>query len=151
MQILYSYLRYTDRHLDVFFLLLPVILSEIYEKPRRKDWHYVFGCMPSFLCYLCHFFRLLPPFFPFWFYTEKIFLLQKKLGEGWRAPSPPPHPPLQCLRSWCKSKFLDPRVCEFWKKWFQFVDLDMKKKYQAKETNSIRKINMILTSINIII
>ena len=33
---LYSYLRFTDRVLDVFFFLLAVILSELYEKPRRK-------------------------------------------------------------------------------------------------------------------
>ena len=38
VQILYSYLRYTDRLLGVSFLLLVVILSEFYEKPRREDW-----------------------------------------------------------------------------------------------------------------
>ena len=27
-----------DSFLDVHFLLLAVILSELYEKPRRKDW-----------------------------------------------------------------------------------------------------------------
>ena len=37
VHILYSYLRYTDRLLDLFFLLLAVILSEFHEKPRRKD------------------------------------------------------------------------------------------------------------------
>ena len=37
VQILYTYLRYTDKLLDVFFLLLAVILSELYENPRRKD------------------------------------------------------------------------------------------------------------------
>ena len=31
-------LRYTERLLNVFFLLLAVILSELHEKPRRKDW-----------------------------------------------------------------------------------------------------------------
>ena len=36
-QILYSYLRYTDRLLDAFFLLLGVVLSEFHENPRRKD------------------------------------------------------------------------------------------------------------------
>ena len=49
--------------LDVLFLLLAVILSELYEKPRRnKDWvtekstkknlcerHHFFDCTPSFL------------------------------------------------------------------------------------------------------
>ena len=66
LQILYSCFRYTDRLVDVFFLLLTVMLSELYEKPRRKDlvtekstWknlsegHHIFGCTPSFLC---HFF-----------------------------------------------------------------------------------------------
>ena len=38
MQILYSYLRYTDRPLNVFSLLLAVILLEFHENPRRKDW-----------------------------------------------------------------------------------------------------------------
>ena len=37
VQILYSDLRYTDRPLDVFFLLLAVILSELHENSRRKD------------------------------------------------------------------------------------------------------------------
>ena len=32
MQILYSYIRYTDRLLDVFFLFLAVILSDLHEK-----------------------------------------------------------------------------------------------------------------------
>ena len=56
--------------LDVLFLLLAVILSELYEKPRRnKDWvtekstkknlcerHHFFDCTPSLLCH----FLLLP-------------------------------------------------------------------------------------------
>ena len=37
VQILYSYLRYTDRLLDEFFLLVAVILSNHHENPRRKD------------------------------------------------------------------------------------------------------------------
>ena len=37
VQILNSYLKYPDRLLDVFFLLFAVILSELREKPRRKD------------------------------------------------------------------------------------------------------------------
>ena len=51
--------------LDVFFLLLAVILSELHEKPRsNKDWvtekstyinlcerHHFFDCTPSFLCH----------------------------------------------------------------------------------------------------
>ena len=32
------YIRYTDRLLDMFFLVLAVILSELHENPRRKDW-----------------------------------------------------------------------------------------------------------------
>ena len=36
--ILYSYLRYTNRLLNMFFLLFVVILSELHEKLRRKDW-----------------------------------------------------------------------------------------------------------------
>ena len=48
---------------DVLFLLLAVISSELHEKPRRKDWvtekrakknlcqgHHLFDLMPSFLC-----------------------------------------------------------------------------------------------------
>ena len=37
VQILYSYLKYIDRLLDAFFLLLTVILSELHGKQRRKD------------------------------------------------------------------------------------------------------------------
>ena len=37
MQISHRYVRHTDRLLDVHFLLLAVILSELYEKQRRKD------------------------------------------------------------------------------------------------------------------
>ena len=37
VQILHSYLRYIDRLLDVIFLLLAVILSELHEIPRRKN------------------------------------------------------------------------------------------------------------------
>ena len=37
VKILNSSLRYTDTLLDVFFLLLAVILSELHDKPRRKD------------------------------------------------------------------------------------------------------------------
>ena len=57
VQVLHSYLRYTDRLLDMFFLLLVVILSELHENSRRKDWviekstqnnmcdkHHFFGC-----------------------------------------------------------------------------------------------------------
>ena len=69
VQILYSYLRYIDRLLDVFFLLLAVTLSKLHEKSRRKDWvteeskwrnlceeHHFFGCTPSSLCHFLSFF-----------------------------------------------------------------------------------------------
>ena len=59
MQILYSYLRYTDRLLGLFFLLLTVI-SEFHEKPiiykkKKNAWknfcevHHFLGCTSSFL------------------------------------------------------------------------------------------------------
>ena len=61
--------------LDVLFLLLAVILSELHEKPRRnKDWvtekntykklcegHHFFDCTPSFYVIFRWFLRLLPP------------------------------------------------------------------------------------------
>ena len=34
----YIYLRYTNTLLDVLFILLAVILSELHENTRRKDW-----------------------------------------------------------------------------------------------------------------
>ena len=37
LQILHSSLRCTDELLDVLFLLSAVILSELHEKPKRKD------------------------------------------------------------------------------------------------------------------
>ena len=60
--------------LDVLFLLLAVILSELYEKPRRsKDsvtekstekylckGHHCFDCTPFFLSVICCFLCLLP-------------------------------------------------------------------------------------------
>ena len=71
VQILYSYLRYIDRLLDVFFLLLAVTLSKF---GRRKDWvteeskwknlceeHHFFGCTSSSLCYFLSFFFLSIP------------------------------------------------------------------------------------------
>ena len=77
VQILYSYLRYTDRLLDVFFSSLAVILSEFHEKPRKKDWvtekkyieEVVWGRSLSWLhtTFLCHFlslFCLLPSLSP---------------------------------------------------------------------------------------
>ena len=60
--------------LDVLFLLLAVILSELYEKPRRNkdsvteksteknlcDGHHCFDCTPFFLSVICCFPCLLP-------------------------------------------------------------------------------------------
>ena len=60
--------------LDVLFLLLAVILSELYEKPRRNkdsvteksteknlcDGHHCFDCTPFFLSVICCFLCLLP-------------------------------------------------------------------------------------------
>ena len=37
-KIRYSHLRYTDRLLDVLFLLLAVVLSELHENTREKNW-----------------------------------------------------------------------------------------------------------------
>ena len=55
--------------LDVLFLLLAVILPELHEKPRRKNWitekspwknllkeYYFFDCTPSILCLFVAFF-----------------------------------------------------------------------------------------------
>ena len=36
VEIIHSYLRYADRLLDVFFLLLAVILSVLHEKPKTE-------------------------------------------------------------------------------------------------------------------
>ena len=48
-QILYSYFRYTDRLLNVFFLLLTVILSELHANPRRKDWVTEKNCIEEYV------------------------------------------------------------------------------------------------------
>ena len=66
---LYSYLRYTDKLLDVSFLLLAVILSQSHEKPRREDFMwgiyvkeitFLAAYLPSYVIF-CRFIRLLPP------------------------------------------------------------------------------------------
>ena len=77
VQILYSYLRYTDRLLNVFFSSLAVILSEFHEKPRKKDrvtekkhieevvWRRsLFWVHTAFLCHLLSLFCLLPSLRP---------------------------------------------------------------------------------------
>ena len=71
VQILHNYLRYTDRFLGMFFLLLAVILSEFYEKPRRKDWvteksiwKNLCERHPSYVIFVAFFiYSFLPPFF----------------------------------------------------------------------------------------
>ena len=69
-QILYSYLRYTDRLLDVLFLLLTVSLWASWESKKKRlsytkkytkeiVWGTsLFGCTPSLLC---HFLSLFSP------------------------------------------------------------------------------------------
>ena len=60
--------------LAVHFWLLAVILSELHEKPRRKDWiigkstwrnlcegYHFFDCTLPFLCFFCCFLRVLLP------------------------------------------------------------------------------------------
>ena len=91
MQILYSFLRYTDRLLDVFFLLLAVILSELMRNQEGKmELHKTVHkriCVKDITFFWLHalllmsffvvFFHLLPPFCLLRFYLEKIILLQK--------------------------------------------------------------------------
>ena len=94
MQILYSYLKYIDRLLDEFFLLLAVIFSECHEKPRRKDWvsekvhrrtfvrHITFlAAYPPYVIFYC-FFCLLPPFCLLQFYEENFFFYSR---EWWSS------------------------------------------------------------------
>ena len=73
--IIYSYLGYTDRFLDVFFLLLAVILSGLHEKQEGKselqekvhkrfsvtDITFLAALCPSYVIFVA-FFGLLPPF-----------------------------------------------------------------------------------------
>ena len=85
VQILCSFLRCTDSPLDVFFLLLVVILSEVCENPRRKielqGYHFI-CCTPSFLC---HFLSL----FSFCLILRrKKKICSRKLWESWCPPAP---------------------------------------------------------------
>ena len=98
VQILYSHLRYTDRLLNFFFLLLAVILSELHKNSRRKDWvtekvyrricvrniTFLAACSPSYIIF-CRFFLLIR------FYVEK-----KNSRENGKVAGT--HP--QCLRPW---------------------------------------------------
>ena len=74
VEIWYSYLRYTDRLLDVFFLLLIVVLSELHENPRRKDCvtenstkkylreeHHLLATRPPYVIFFCFFCPAPPP------------------------------------------------------------------------------------------
>ena len=113
VQVLYSYFRYTDRFLDLFFLLLAVILSELHDKSRRKGWvtehrstkkNFVrdiifFAWTPSFLMSFFCFFHVLPPFRLLRFYVEKKNCFREWWEGGgadwyWRfSPPAPCHPP----------------------------------------------------------
>ena len=50
LQILHSFLRNNDRLLDMLFLLLAVILSELQEEPRRKDQVTVKSMKKKMIC-----------------------------------------------------------------------------------------------------
>ena len=102
---IYSYLRYTDKLLDVFFLLVAVILSELHEIPGRKDWatekrsfegHLFLPARTPFyvMCFSSlflstHSFSSTP-------ILEKKTLFQKMVVErGWTLPLPPVSTALQ--------------------------------------------------------
>lgn len=87
---LYTYRRYTDKLLDVFYLLLAVLLSELRENPRRKYWvteekHIARICVKDIIFWLHA-----PPFFVVAFFVyslpQKIFAPENG-GEGGLAPS----------------------------------------------------------------
>ena len=120
MQILYSYLRFTDSDFNVFSLLLTIILSELDEKPRRKYgvaqksiWKNIYEGYHSFwpALFLMSFFVspfvFLLPFVYTNFTYKKIFFSSENGGGRGRGagiplhhPPPPPPPPfLQCLQS----------------------------------------------------
>ena len=95
VQILCSYLKYTERLLDVFLLLLAVILSELHEHPRRKDrftekstknnlyeGHHYFNCTSSYFCRFLSFFCVLPPLCLLQFYVQKKFAPENGDGKG---------------------------------------------------------------------
>ena len=73
MQVLHSYLRYTDRLLDVLFLLLAVILAEFQTKKvrlsHRKKYIELLEEHPSSYVIFYRFFRLfpLPSRMTYWF------------------------------------------------------------------------------------
>ena len=73
LQILHSYLRYTDRLLDVFFLLLAVILSELHENPRKKKLSFRKKCIEAFVwrtsLFWLHALLLMSFFVPFFVYS----------------------------------------------------------------------------------
>ena len=102
VQISYSYLRYTDRIMDMFLLLFAVILSELLENPRRndlvtkriykricvKDTTFLVTGSPSYVIF-CRIFPVLPPFR----------LLQKFCSKQQCGRETFPLPHIQCLRS----------------------------------------------------
>ena len=70
VQILYSHLRYTDRLLNFFFLLLAVILSELQKNLCEE--HHFFGCMLSFLYHILSLFS-----------SNPILRRKKKFSRKW--------------------------------------------------------------------
>ena len=105
MQILYSYLKYTDILLDVLLLSLALTLSELQENPRRKDTElqekvhrrvcvraitFLVTRPPSYAIFSL--FCLLSPFCQLRFYIEKIFF-----GPRNGAPYPPGSPILTII------------------------------------------------------
>ena len=100
LQILCSYLIYTDRLLDVFFLLLAVILLELHENPRRKDWVTEKKYTEEFVwrtsLFWLHTFLLMSFSVAFFIYSlpfvysdfmqKKEFCSKKIMGGTWLAP-----------------------------------------------------------------
>ena len=108
LQILYSYLRYTDRLLDVLFLLPAVILSELHENQLEKtEWQkkvHIRLCLrditflaarSSSYVIFCRFFRLFLSFAYSGFTQKKNFAPE---NGGWVGEVLTPPLLLQCLR-----------------------------------------------------
>ena len=78
VELLYIYLRYHDRLLDVFFLLFPVILTELHKKPRRGTsffWQHTLLLMSFFVTFYVHSLPLVNSDI-----TQKISFLLQKMG-----------------------------------------------------------------------
>ena len=98
MQILYSYLRYTDRLL-IGFSCCSLSYHQSFMRNQEgkiglkkkvhieicvRDITFLAACPPSYVI-CCYFFCLLPPFCLFRFYAEKVFFAPANGGVG--APS----------------------------------------------------------------